>query len=488
MSGPSIVSTTAGAEGGGGGGEKDEVFEDFLDDPYNMAMYVVLPLMVLIYGGCGFIYCMAKLHRFCRRRARRNAKRKLIQKDDSDDDDDNAIDTTNTNTSTKGNADRQKRSSLAVIDISDPEPVRTAEPVKPAQRPAQRPAQLYTQRPAQKPAQRPALKPAQRPAQQCTQQPAQRPEQKPAQQQPAQQQPVTVVQPAAKPARAAKKPAVYPKPEVSVHPKPEASVTPRPRAGKLPAGAADGPSQSAVTARAVRPGYVESQDLQERMKHLDDQLKAAFKLISHQPGRKARSRPDLGNPRTTLRTTPRTNTTTNNNNNDDDGHSRQPGTGSKRPGKSWIQFFNWAKAMPVQQQQLGKKWKVLFDITFLTAAGASKKPGSVKINNQSCRSDSADTRVTVLVSAEHVQVTTEHGQQGEFKCFCLFARVFLYWSVSIFFSAQFDWPATHSLSQKFGRKRSRCWCSVVLATEFRGRRRDSPVRGDGINPLSEETW
>ncbi|XP_076442657.1 uridine diphosphate glucose pyrophosphatase NUDT22-like [Babylonia areolata] len=27
-----------------------------------------------------------------------------------------------------------------------------------------------------------------------------------------------------------------------------------------------------------------------------------------------------------------------------------------------------------------------------------------------------------------------------------------------------------------------------LALEFRGRRRDSPVRGDGINPLSEEMW
>ena len=38
-------------------------YKAFLDDPYNMAMYVVLPTMIVVYGGCCFIYCMAKLHR-----------------------------------------------------------------------------------------------------------------------------------------------------------------------------------------------------------------------------------------------------------------------------------------------------------------------------------------------------------------------------------------------------------------------------------------
>ena len=35
----------------------------FLDDPYNMAMYVVLPTMIVVYGGCCVIYCVAKLRR-----------------------------------------------------------------------------------------------------------------------------------------------------------------------------------------------------------------------------------------------------------------------------------------------------------------------------------------------------------------------------------------------------------------------------------------
>ncbi|KAK7480457.1 hypothetical protein BaRGS_00028274, partial [Batillaria attramentaria] len=39
-------------------------YGSFLDDPYNMAMYVVLPVMVLVYGGCCVIYCCARLHRY----------------------------------------------------------------------------------------------------------------------------------------------------------------------------------------------------------------------------------------------------------------------------------------------------------------------------------------------------------------------------------------------------------------------------------------
>ena len=46
---------------------------EFYADNNNMAMYLVLPLIILVYGGCSVIYCVAK----CRRYMRKKHQRKL---------------------------------------------------------------------------------------------------------------------------------------------------------------------------------------------------------------------------------------------------------------------------------------------------------------------------------------------------------------------------------------------------------------------------
>ncbi|KAL8559252.1 hypothetical protein ACOMHN_040376 [Nucella lapillus] len=223
-------------------------YDNFLDNPFHLATYVVLPAMIFVYGGCCVIYCVAKLHRYCRRRARRRAKRRLIQKDelDSEEDCNNAF--------TKAVPPRQ--TSLSVVEFREPTP----EPVK------------------QKP-----IKP------------------KPVKQQ--QQQPVKK-QP----------PAVFPKP--AVYPKPEASPNLPAASGRQQRNNSSRASSSYMSsARAVQPGYLKSQDLQQHMKHLDDQLKAAFHMISEEP-KGIQSRPDLC-------------ASTNENKR----------SITKRPGKSWIHFY-----------------------------------------------------------------------------------------------------------------------------------------------------
>lgn len=42
--------------------------EEFYADPNNRAMYLVLPLIVLVYGGCSSIYCIHKCCRYVKRR------------------------------------------------------------------------------------------------------------------------------------------------------------------------------------------------------------------------------------------------------------------------------------------------------------------------------------------------------------------------------------------------------------------------------------
>ncbi|XP_041354807.1 uncharacterized protein LOC121372514 [Gigantopelta aegis] len=44
--------------------------ERFFASDYNKATYLVLPAMIIIYGGCSAIYCVAKLRRYLRRRGR----------------------------------------------------------------------------------------------------------------------------------------------------------------------------------------------------------------------------------------------------------------------------------------------------------------------------------------------------------------------------------------------------------------------------------
>lgn len=47
--------------------------EEFYQDKNNFAMYLVLPIIVIVYGGCAVIYCIAR----CRRYMRRKRKKKL---------------------------------------------------------------------------------------------------------------------------------------------------------------------------------------------------------------------------------------------------------------------------------------------------------------------------------------------------------------------------------------------------------------------------
>ncbi|KAL8595986.1 hypothetical protein ACOMHN_018298 [Nucella lapillus] len=56
-----------------------EKIEEFYSDNNNMAMYCVLPLIVLVYGGCSAIYCVYK----CRRYFRRRGKHKRLRNEDS---------------------------------------------------------------------------------------------------------------------------------------------------------------------------------------------------------------------------------------------------------------------------------------------------------------------------------------------------------------------------------------------------------------------
>ncbi|GFN96136.1 hypothetical protein PoB_002264200 [Plakobranchus ocellatus] len=47
---------------------------DFFDDDNNKAMYLVLPAMVLVYGGCAMIYCVHRCRRYCIRKSKARLK------------------------------------------------------------------------------------------------------------------------------------------------------------------------------------------------------------------------------------------------------------------------------------------------------------------------------------------------------------------------------------------------------------------------------
>ncbi|XP_052783025.1 uncharacterized protein LOC128219253 [Mya arenaria] len=55
--------------------------EDFYADKNNFAMYLVLPIIVIVYGGCAVIYCIAR----CRRYIRRRKKHPLVAHEETDD-------------------------------------------------------------------------------------------------------------------------------------------------------------------------------------------------------------------------------------------------------------------------------------------------------------------------------------------------------------------------------------------------------------------
>ncbi|XP_060073933.1 uncharacterized protein LOC132553690 [Ylistrum balloti] len=63
--------------------------EEFYDDKNNFAMYLVLPLLVFVYGGCSLIYCIAK----CRRHLKKKKHKEMskLDRQDIDDDDDEPV-------------------------------------------------------------------------------------------------------------------------------------------------------------------------------------------------------------------------------------------------------------------------------------------------------------------------------------------------------------------------------------------------------------
>ncbi|OWF56717.1 hypothetical protein KP79_PYT20176 [Mizuhopecten yessoensis] len=58
--------------------------EEFYDDKNNFAMYLVLPLLVFVYGGCSLIYCIAK----CRKHLKKKKRKEMSKFDRQNIDDD----------------------------------------------------------------------------------------------------------------------------------------------------------------------------------------------------------------------------------------------------------------------------------------------------------------------------------------------------------------------------------------------------------------
>ena len=76
--------------------------KEFYDDKNNFAMYLVLPIIVIVYGGCSLIYCIAKCRRYIKR------KKKPKQMDDiQDDDDDDGPETRHLNGGNNNSNNRQ---------------------------------------------------------------------------------------------------------------------------------------------------------------------------------------------------------------------------------------------------------------------------------------------------------------------------------------------------------------------------------------------
>ncbi|XP_041347372.1 uncharacterized protein LOC121367332 [Gigantopelta aegis] len=52
---------------------------EFYADNNNMAMYLVLPLIILVYGGCSVIYCVAKCRRYMKRQHQKKIREDKMQ-------------------------------------------------------------------------------------------------------------------------------------------------------------------------------------------------------------------------------------------------------------------------------------------------------------------------------------------------------------------------------------------------------------------------
>ncbi|XP_046579216.1 uncharacterized protein LOC124286822 isoform X1 [Haliotis rubra] len=62
--------------------------ERFFADDHNKAMYLVLPCIVLVYGGCGVIYCCSRIRRYFQREKRRKRREMLAVQNGGYDDQD----------------------------------------------------------------------------------------------------------------------------------------------------------------------------------------------------------------------------------------------------------------------------------------------------------------------------------------------------------------------------------------------------------------
>ncbi|XP_052057630.1 uncharacterized protein LOC127698279 [Mytilus californianus] len=79
--------------------------EGFLDDPNNIAMFIVFPCMVFIYGGCAVIYCCYKCKHYVRENQPfRKLKERIQNRNNKRNATDNAMDTMESQTSNSSEA------------------------------------------------------------------------------------------------------------------------------------------------------------------------------------------------------------------------------------------------------------------------------------------------------------------------------------------------------------------------------------------------
>ena len=57
---------------------KWEDVEKFYEDKNNFAMFLVLPIIVIVYGGCAVIYCIARCRRYAKRRKRKSKSKEAL--------------------------------------------------------------------------------------------------------------------------------------------------------------------------------------------------------------------------------------------------------------------------------------------------------------------------------------------------------------------------------------------------------------------------
>lgn len=61
---------------------KWEDVEKFYEDKNNFAMFLVLPIIVIVYGGCAVIYCIARCRRYAKRRKRKTKSKEALSESD----------------------------------------------------------------------------------------------------------------------------------------------------------------------------------------------------------------------------------------------------------------------------------------------------------------------------------------------------------------------------------------------------------------------